>query len=221
VQEWNGSVAEAVEIQRRLRDRVIPKPPARFKPRLIAGADVSMERFGDRAWAGIVVLDARTLETVETASAEAELRFPYIPGLLSFRELPPLAEAWARLRHKPDVLIFDGVGYAHPRRFGIASHGGVLFDVPSIGCAKSILVGTPGPLAPERGSTAELIAKGEVVGMAVRLRDRVAPVYVSRGHRMDLRTAVRIVESVSRGYRLPETTRRAHALVNELRRQAH
>jgi deoxyribonuclease V len=221
VQEWNGSVAEAVEIQRRLRDRVIPKPPARFKPRLIAGADVSMERFGDRAWAGIVVLDARTLETVETASAEAELRFPYIPGLLSFRELPPLAEAWARLRHKPDVLIFDGVGYAHPRRFGIASHGGVLFDVPSIGCAKSILVGTPGPLAPERGSTAELIAKGEVVGMAVRLRDRVAPVYVSRGHRMDLRTAVRIVESVSRGYRLPETTRRAHALVNELRRRAH
>lgn len=221
MQEWNGSVAEAVEIQRRLRDRVIPKPPPRFKPRLIAGADASMERFGDRAWAGIVVLDAQTLETVETASAEAELRFPYIPGLLSFRELPPLAEAWARLRRKPDVLIFDGVGYAHPRRFGIASHGGVLFDVPSIGCAKSILVGTPGPLAPERGSTAELIDKGEVVGMAVRLRDRVAPVYVSRGYRMDLRTAVRIVESVSRGYRLPETTRRAHALVNELRRRAH
>ena len=220
MQEWNGSVAEAVEIQRRLRDRVISKPPPRFKPRLIAGADVSMERFGDRAWAGIVVLDAQTLETVETASAEAELRFPYIPGLLSFRELPPLAEAWARLRQKPDVLIFDGVGYAHPRRFGIALHGGVLFDVPSIGCAKSILVGTPGPLAPERGSTAELIDKGEVVGMAVRLRDRVAPVYVSRGHRMDLRTAVRIVESASRGYRLPETTRRAHALVNELRREA-
>jgi deoxyribonuclease V len=220
VQEWNGSVAEAVEIQRRLRDRVIPKPPPRFKPRLIAGADVSMERFGDRAWAGIVVLDAQTLETVETSSAEAELRFPYIPGLLSFRELPPLAEAWARLGHKPDVLIFDGVGYAHPRRFGIASHGGVLFDVPSIGCAKSILVGTPGPLAQDRGSTAEMIDKGEVVGMAVRLRDRVAPVYVSRGNRMDLRTAVRIVESVSRGYRLPETTRRAHALVNELRREA-
>lgn len=221
MQEWNGSVAEAVEIQRRLRDRVISKPPPRFKPRLIAGADVSMERFGDRAWAGIVVLDAQTLEIVETASAEAALRFPYIPGLLSFRELPPLAEAWARLRHKPDVLIFDGVGYAHPRRFGIASHGGVLFDVPSIGCAKSILVGTPGPLALERGSTAELVDKGEVVGVAVRLRDRVAPVYISRGHRMDLRTAVRIVESVSRGYRLPETTRRAHALVNELRRQAH
>jgi deoxyribonuclease V len=220
VQEWNGSVAEAVEIQRRLRDCVIPKPPPRFKPRLIAGADVSMERFGDRAWAGIVVLDAQSLETVETASAESELRFPYIPGLLSFRELPPLAEAWAQLRHKPDVLIFDGAGYAHPRRFGIASHGGVLFDVPSIGCAKSILVGKPGPLSPERGATAELIDKREVVGMAVRLRDRVAPVYVSRGHRMDLRTAVRIVESVSRGYRLPETTRRAHALVNELRRGA-
>ncbi|HEU4588212.1 MAG TPA: deoxyribonuclease V [Gemmatimonadales bacterium] len=209
-----------MEIQRRLCDRVIPKPPPRFKPRLIAGADVSMERFGDHAWAGIVVLDARSLETVETASAEAELRFPYIPGLLSFRELPPLAAAWARLRRKPDVLIFDGVGYAHPRRFGIASHGGVLFDVPSIGCAKSILVGTPGPLAPERGATAELVDKGEVVGMAVRLRERVAPVYVSRGHRMDLKTAVRIVESVSRGYRLPETTRRAHALVNELRRQS-
>jgi deoxyribonuclease V len=220
VNEWSGSVAEAVELQRRLRERVVPEPPAHFKPRLIAGADVSMERFGDRAWAALVVLDAESLETVETASAETALRFPYIPGLLSFRELPPLAEAWARLQQKPDVLIFDGVGYAHPRRVGLASHGGVLFDVPSIGCAKSILVGKPGPLAPERGATAELVDKDEVVGMAVRLRDRVAPVYVSRGHRMDLPTAVRVVQSVSRGYRLPETTRRAHALVNELRRQA-
>ncbi len=218
--EWDVSVAEAVEIQRRLRECVVPHPPTGFKPRYIAGADVSMERFGNRAWAGIVVLDTESLETVATATAETDLRFPYVPGLLSFRELPALAEAWDRLRQKPDVLIFDGVGYAHPRRFGIASHGGVLFEVPSIGCAKSILVGKPGPLGPKRGATADLVDKGEVVGAAVRLRDRVAPVYVSRGHRMDLPTAVRVVQSVSRGYRLPETTRRAHALVNELRRQA-
>jgi deoxyribonuclease V len=220
VDRWEVSVAEAVDIQRRLRERVVPEPPPDFRPRLIAGADVSMERFGNRAWAAVVVLDADSLETVETASAESELRFPYVPGLLSFRELPPLAEAWTQLRQKPDVLIFDGVGYAHPRRFGIAAHGGVLFDVPSIGCAKSILVGKPGLLAPERGATADLVDKNEVVGMAVRLRDRVAPVYVSTGHRMDLPTAARVVQSVSRGYRLPETTRRAHALVNELRRKA-
>jgi deoxyribonuclease V len=177
-----------------------------------------MERFGDRAWAAIVVLDAETLDTVESATAETLLRFPYVPGYLSFRELPPLAQAWARLERKPDVVIFDRAGYAHPRRFGIASHGGGLFGVPSIGCAKSILVGTPLPLGPERGATADLVDKGEVVGKAVRLREGVAPVFVSRGHRMDLPTAVRVVESVSSGYRLPEITRRAHALVNELRR---
>lgn len=141
-----------------------------------------------------------------------------MPGLLSFRELPAVARAWTELERRPDVLIFDGAGYAHPRRFGLASHGGVLLDVPSIGCAKSILVGHHGPLGEKAGSTAPLIHRDEVIGMAVRLRDRVQPVYVSIGHLMDLPTAVDVVVSMGAGYRQPETTRRAHHLVNELRR---
>jgi deoxyribonuclease V len=217
--EWDVSVSEAVEIQRRLRDRVVPHPPAGFTARHVAGADISIERGSDRAFAGIVVIDAATMETVEQASAVVEVRFPYVPGLLSFRELPAVSRVWERLRRKPDVLIFDGVGYAHPRRFGLACHGGVILGVPSIGCAKSILVGTHGPLAETRGSAAELGHRGEVVGMAVRLRERTQPVYVSVGHLVDLSTAVKVVLSMSTGYRQPETTRRAHRLVNDLRRE--
>jgi deoxyribonuclease V len=157
---------------------------------------------------------------VDEASVAAPLRFPYVPGLLSFRELPLIVGAWERLGTRPDVLIFDGQGIAHPRRFGIACHGGVLFDVPSIGCAKSILVGRHEPLAPERGARAPLEHRGEIVGMAIRLRDRVNPVYVSPGHLIDLDTAVDVVLSVSAGYREPETTRRAHKLVNDARRSA-
>jgi deoxyribonuclease V len=120
---------------------------------------------------------------------------------------------------RPDVVIFDGQGIAHPRRMGIASHGGLLFDVPSIGCAKSILVGRHGPLGEERGSTSPMVHKGEVVGMAVRTRTGVQPVYVSPGHLMDLPTAVAIVLRVTRRFREPETTRQAHRRVNEIRRR--
>jgi deoxyribonuclease V len=128
--------------------------------------------------------------------------------------------AWDSLRTKPDVLVFDGVGYAHPRRFGLACHGGVLLDVPSIGCSKSILVGRHGALGAECGATADMVDRGEVVGMAVRLRENVAPVYVSIGHLIDLPTAVAVVRQMSTKFREPETTRRAHALVNSERRKA-
>lgn len=216
---WPVSVGEAVALQKAMRDQLIAQPPADFRPKRIAGADVSMTRGNNSAFAGIVVLDAATRSTLAEVTAVSELRFPYVPGLLSFRELPALEPAWVLLMQKPDVVIFDGAGYAHPRRFGLACHGGVLWDVPSIGCAKSILVGEHGPLGPERGAKSELIHKGEVVGMAVRLRDNTAPVFVSIGHRMDLKTAVEIVLSMGAGYREPETTRRAHALVNRLRRE--
>ncbi len=211
------SPAEAPAVQRALRERLVLEPPPDFAPRTLGGADISMEREGTTAYAGVVVLRAGSLATLDAATAVAPLAFPYVPGLLSFRELPALAVAWPRLRLRPDVLIFDGQGYAHPRRFGIACHGGLLFDVPAIGCAKSILVGTHGPLGESRGSTAPLVHRGETVGMAVRLRDRVQPVYVSPGHRMDVDTAVRVVLSASAGFREPETTRRAHRLVNEAR----
>jgi deoxyribonuclease V len=160
------------------------------------------------------------METVEEAAAAGRIAFPYVPGLLSFRELPLLAEAWARLRRRPDVVIFDGQGYAHPRRFGIACHGGVLFGVSSIGCAKTVLVGRHAPLGEERGAMAEMVDRGEVVGMALRLRARTKPVYVSVGHLVDLPTAVEVVMSVSAGFREPETTRRSHRLVNRLRVEA-
>jgi len=194
-------------------------PPPGFDPRRIAGADLSISRGSRRGFAGIVVLDPRTMDTVDEAAAAVDVDFPYVPGLLSFRELPALAAAWKRLLTRPDVIIFDGHGIAHPRRFGIACHGGLLFDIPTIGCAKSILVGTHGPLGEERGSTSPLVHRGEVVGMAVRTRPRVRPVYVSPGHLMDLSTAVELVLRVTAGYREPETTRRSHRLVNRIRKE--
>jgi len=217
--DWNVSVREAVALQNELRSRVIPRPPTGFAPRLVGGADISIEKFSTRGFAGIVVIDAATMRTVDQATAVVEIGFPYVPGLLSFRELPAVQRAWDSLRTKPDVLIFDGVGYAHPRRFGLACHGGVLLEVPTIGCSKSILVGHHGPLADERGSSADLIDRGEVVGAALRLRAAVAPVYVSIGHLIDLPTAVAVVQSMGSGFREPETTRRAHRLVNDLRRR--
>ena len=217
---WDVTPQEAKRIQEALRERLVLEPPPGFAPRLAGGADMSFERFATRGFAGVVVLDVETMETVAEAGAEAELVFPYVPGYLSFRELPPIAAAWERLERRPDVLVFDGQGTAHPRRFGVACHGGLLLDVPSIGCAKSLLVGTHGPLGEERGSTAPLVHRGETVGMAVRTRTGVKPLYVSPGHRMDLPTAVEIVLRLCPRFREPETTRRSHRLVNDLRRRA-
>jgi deoxyribonuclease V len=214
---WDVTVPEAVAIQRDLRGRLVSTPPPDFAPRHVAGADISLDRDDPRGYAGIVVIDRASMETVEEATASGELGFPYVPGLLSFRELPLITRAWAQLRTRPDVVIFDGQGYAHPRRFGIACHGGVLFGVPSIGCAKTVLVGRHGPLGEERGAMAEMVDRGEAVGMAVRLRAGTKPVYVSVGHLIDLPTAVEVVISVSAGFREPETTRRSHRLVNRVR----
>jgi deoxyribonuclease V len=212
--------ADARALQLELRERLVPHPPPAWDARLVAGADISMRRFGRTGHGGVVVLDAATLAPLASATASVELTFPYIPGYLSFRELPVLEAAWSRLSLRPDVVIFDGHGTAHPRRFGLACHGGVVFGVPSIGCAKSLLVGEHGALAEERGATAEVLLDGEVVGRAVRTRAGVAPVYVSPGHLMDLETAVEVVLRVTRRFREPETTRQAHRLVNEVRRAA-
>lgn len=217
---WDVTPAEAIALQRELRDLVIAKPPSGFAPRLAAGADLSFDLHSDRAHAGVVVIDLASMETVDSAVREVRVSFPYVPGLLSFREVPAVVSAWEALTTRPDVVIFDGVGYAHPRRFGLACHAGVVLGLPTIGCAKSILVGTHEPLAPERGATAPLVHRGEVVGMAVRLRDNVQPVYVSIGHLIDLTTAVAVVQAATTRFRLPETTRRAHHLVNEARRAA-
>jgi deoxyribonuclease V len=217
---WEVTPQEAVALQNTLRERVVLRPPAGLRVSRIAGADISTERGNDTGYGGFVVLDAESLKPRAQVGSAVTLRFPYVPGLLSFRELPVLAAAWAQLEQKPDLVIFDGQGIAHPRRLGLACHGGLLFGVPSIGCAKSLLVGTYGQLGEERGATAEIRHRGEVVGMAVRTRRGVSPVYVSPGHLMDLPTAVQWVLRVSPRYREPETTRHAHRLVNALRRQA-
>lgn len=217
---WDVTPAEARDIQRQLRARLVTHVPPGFTPRLIVGADVAMELNTTRGYAGMVAIDAASMDTVDRAAIEVRVDFPYIPGLLSFREIPALLGAWERITVRPDVVIFDGAGYAHPRRFGLACHGGMVLGVPSIGCAKSILVGTHEKLEEERGSTAPLIDRGEVIGMAVRTRAEVHPVYVSVGNQMDLETAVEIVLRMAVKYREPETTRRSHQLVNDLRRAA-
>lgn len=220
---WTVQTDEARRLQRELRERVVARPPEDFSPRWIAGADMSIKRGDDRGYAAFVVIDAESLETVEEATVAGRVDFPYVPGLLSFRELPLLAQAWTRLERRPDVVVFDGHGYAHPRRFGLACHGGVLLDVPAIGCAKSLLIGEHGPLDPERGSTSLIRPEDgegdEVLGAALRTRSGVRPVYASVGHRVDLSTAVDTLLRVAPRYRHPEPIRRSDRLVGRLRRE--
>jgi deoxyribonuclease V len=216
------SVAEARRIQEELRERIAFEPPADFAPRLVAGADVAFDKPRNLAFAAVVVIDLGSLETVETATAIEPIAFPYVPGYLSFRELPVLTAAWKGLGSRPDLAVLDAHGYAHPRRMGLASHAGLEFDLPSIGCAKSILCGVAGELAEERGARASLVdpRNGEVIGWALRTRTRVRPVYLSVGHRIDLATAAELVLRLTPGgrYRFPETTRRADRLAGELKR---
>src|SRR5215475_9291343 len=213
---WDLTPTEAIDVQKRLRGMVRLQPLARTV-NTIAGADISYNKFSDTVYAGIVVLSLPDLRVIESAGVRTVSKFPYVPGLLSFREVPPLLEAWEKLKTKPDVLMLDGQGIAHPRRFGIACHIGVLLDWPTVGCAKSILVGKYGELGLEAGSRSALIDKGEQVGVALRTKNKVAPVYVSPGHLIDLDSAVDLVLRSTTKYRLPETTRQAHLLVNRLR----
>ncbi len=218
--DWDVTTARAREIQERLRGRVVPEAPPGFEPEAVAGADLSVGRGRDRGWAGFVTVDAASMETLEEGAASADVAFPYVPGLLSFRELPALAEAWEELDRRPDAVILDGHGRAHPRRFGLACHAGLVLDVPAVGCAKSVLVGEHDELGAEKGSTVPLRHEGETVGTAVRTRTDVRPVYVSVGHRIDLAGAVELVLGVSPRYRVPEPVRRADRLVGDLRQGA-
>lgn len=216
--DWDLEPAEARRVQERLRHRREDRAPAGLRVRLVAGADVSIGRGESRGFGAVVVWDRETGETVASARAEAPVSFPYVPGLLSFRELPVLARAWSRLQTAPDVLLFDGHGAAHPRRFGLACHGGVLFDVVSVGCAKSVLVGEHSPPDEGRGAISPLVEGEEEVGRAVRTRTGVRPVFVSVGHRVDLDTAVEVVLASAPKYRVPEPIRRADRLVGRMRR---
>ena len=204
---WDVSPQEAFELQNQLAGRVERQP--RLGPvNHVAGIDVSIQ--GDVARAAVVVLDYRTLNPVDYAIATRPVTFPYVPGLLAFREGPVVLEALERIQTRPDLLIFDGQGLAHPRRLGIASHIGVLVDMTSIGCAKSRLCGQHDDPGPEPGDYTDLVDAGEIIGAVLRTRRGVNPVFVSIGHRIDLATSIGYILACTRGYRLPETTRWAH-----------
>lgn len=207
---WDVSPEEAVAIQLRLRSRVQKSNGFALESlRTVAGVDAAY-REGGRA--AVVVLSYPEMEPLEEAVASRETVFPYVPGLLSFREAPPVLDALASLRARPDLLIFDGQGYAHPRRMGLASHLGVYLDLPSIGCAKSRLVGRYQEPGPNTGDRSPLMDHGEVVGAVVRTKPRTNPLFISIGHKIDLETAVEVVLRCLRGYRLPEPTRLADRL---------
>ena len=213
---WDLTPREAVALQQELRTRVRVEPLT-HEVKTIAGADVSFNKFSETIYTGIVVLRLSDLQIVDSVGIRSTAKFPYVPGLLSFREAPSLLEAWEQLQTKPDVLMLDGQGLAHPRRLGIACHVGLWLDWPTLGCAKSILVGRHGELQPEAGSFMPLVDRGEQVGVALRTKNKVAPVYVSVGHRLDLPTAISLVLRSTTKYRQPEPTRQAHLLVNRLR----
>ena len=204
---WDVEPLEARQIQVQLGERAVlsPLPP---EPATVAGIDVSIKE--GKAIAAVVVLSYPELAPVDAALAEVEVSFPYVPGLLAFREGPAVLAALEGLAGAPDILLFDGQGYAHPRRMGLATHLGVLVDVPSVGCAKSRLVGSYDEPAERKGSWTALREGEELIGAVVRTRDRVRPVFVSPGHRADVGTAVSLVLGCARTYRLPEPIRWAH-----------
>jgi len=217
--DWKLTPTEAVALQRQLASRVDTRTPL-TRCDLLAGADISYNRFSPVFYAAVVVLRTSDWSVVETQETVRESPFPYIPGLLSFREAPALLEAFALLKTVPDAVMIDGQGYAHPRRMGIASHIGLCLGVPTIGCAKSRLTGTYKEPGWKRGSLSRLLDKGDPIGSVVRTRDKVQPLFVSVGHKIDLASAVRMVLKSAQGYRIAEPTRQAHLLVDELRRRS-
>lgn len=215
---WAVTPRRAVAIQRELRDRVRLEGPGALVRR-VAGVDAAFSADGARCIAGVVLWDAETGDVLEEHVATGPLRFPYVPGLLSFREAPTVLAALRRLRQRPDALLVDGHGLAHPRRFGIACHVGLLADLPSVGCAKSRLVGRHREPGLRRGARAALVHEGERIGTVLRTRDGVRPIFVSIGHRFDLPAAERLVLRCATGHRLPEPTRLADRLVARAKRE--
>ncbi|MCE7945851.1 MAG: endonuclease V [Chloroflexi bacterium CFX4] len=207
--EWALTPNQAVDLQRRLAAQVVDRLPLPLEAvGSVAGVDVSVK--DNLSQAAVVVLNFPALKVIETVTAQLETPFPYISGLLSFREAPVLLKAFALLRHTPDVFLFDGMGKIHPRRFGIACHMGLWLNKPSIGCGKTPYIGTYVEPPHGRGSYAALHDKGEVIGVVLRTRSNVKPLYVSVGHLIDLESARQIVMACTTRYRLPEPIRQAH-----------
>lgn len=213
--DWNISAAEAIALQKEMATKIdFHRPIDLDSIRLVAGVDTSVKTDPvtgiATSQAAVVVLSYPDMQVVETALAQMPTPFPYVPGLLSFREGPVLETAFAKLQAEPDVLIFDGMGRAHPRRIGIASHMGLWLQKPTIGCGKTLLIGHYAEPANERGAYSELIDKNEVIGAVLRTKFNVKPVYISPGHLADLATSVELIMRCTSKYRLPDPIRAAH-----------
>lgn len=214
---WNLAPKEAVALQRELAGRVVLRDEVPDPVRLVAGVDVSCSRFATRVYAAVILWDMTGGEVVEKAGAVLAHPFPYVPGLLSFRELPVVLKAFRGLQQVPDVVLVDGQGIAHPRRLGLASHLGLWLDLPTIGCAKSRLCGEHTEPGWQRGEWTSLVDDGKEIGRVLRTRNRIKPLFISPGHQVGFDRAVQIVLACGRGYRLPEPTRLAHIESNKLR----
>jgi len=215
---WDLTVAGAVQLQRQLAQTVILSP-LRSKPRFVAGLDCAFSTDTKRIIAAAVVLELPDFRLAEMTEAVLDVQFPYVPGLLSFREAPACLEAMRKLRTIPEVVLIDGQGIAHPRRLGLASHLGVFLDTPTIGCAKSRLIGEYGDLPTQKGACVPLLDKNERIGSVVRTRTNVKPLFISPGHKITHHQAVEIVLNCCIRYRLPEPTRLAHQKVTSLRQK--
>lgn len=213
--DWPRTKAAAIDLQAELAAKVrLRNVCTHFD--LIAGADVAYNDQTEQLVAAIVILDAQTLTMVDHSTHVSNVDFPYISGLFSFRELPPLIAAAEKLGTRPDVMICDGQGIAHPRRFGLASHFGVTFDLPTIGCAKTHLFGNSEPPATERGSWSSIKDGDDQIGAVLRTQDNVKPLYISPGHAISLKTSIDLVLAACGKYRQPETTRTADQLVRQV-----
>ncbi len=213
---WNVTYREAISIQEKLRQNISLINSIR-KVKSVAGADVSYSRKGGEGIAAMVVLSYPDLDLMDEAFARGEVSFPYIPGLLSFREAPLLIEVFQRLQCIPDVILYDGQGIAHPRSLGLASHMGLFLELPSVGCAKKKLVGDFEEVGLQPGNTTPLTIEGKIIGAVIRTRRGVKPVFVSPGHLIDLESSIELVLKTCRGFRLPEPLRRAHLMVKRIR----
>ena len=216
---WKVSPKEAKSIQLSLKRMLTFHTKIDFSQiRTIAAADISYNRFDDQLYAVVVFVNVPKLNLTDVYSTQAKASFPYIPGFLSFREIPPLLDIFKKISIAPDIIFCDGQGIAHPRGFGLASHLGIILDVPTIGCAKSVLVGKYVEPSLSKGSTSPLLYQEQEVGAAVRTRKGVKPVFVSVGHKLCLDDAVKIILQCSPKFRIPEPLRLAHRMVNEMRK---
>ena len=216
---WKVSPKEAKSIQLSLKGMLTFHTKIDFSQiRTIAAADISYNRFDDQLYAVVVFVNVPKLNLTDVYSTQAKASFPYIPGFLSFREIPPLLDIFKKISIAPDIIFCDGQGIAHPRGFGLASHLGIILDVPTIGCAKSVLVGKYVEPSLSKGSTSPLLYQEQEVGAAVRTRKGVKPVFVSVGHKLCLDDAVKIILQCSPKFRIPEPLRLAHRMVNEMRK---